>query len=124
MDFSIEETNCAENGGSCGPVEEGEGQGDQCIPASEGDGGGEDLPYDETPCDTVNDCPVMEISIWYPTCSGEVLQTPQGTGEALCIEGFCDMDFSIEETDCAENGGSCGPVEEGEGQGDQCIPAP
>ncbi|MEC9073466.1 MAG: hypothetical protein VX938_13830 [Myxococcota bacterium] len=71
-------------------------------------------------CETTDDCEQVEIAGWHPTCSGDVLQTPLGTGLIACIEGTCQMDFQIEETDCAAEGKVC-VKHAGRVEGDACV---
>ncbi len=75
---------------------------------------------EECSCNTKEDCPQLNISIWVPTCSGDVLQTPTGTGDITCVEGTCQMDFGIEETDCAAEGKVC-EMYAGRVEGDACV---
>jgi hypothetical protein len=77
---------------------------------------------DECTEETVSDdCPDITIGVWTPTCDGDVLQTPTGTGEMRCIDGACDKDFEVVESDCAAEGKTCGPNTEPDAQGDVCL---
>ena len=88
--------------------------GDDSEPSS-GDGS-------DSACTTDADCQDdMSISIWYPTCSDNVLQTPTGTGEKTCVEGACETDFQLVDTDCEAEGRICGPNPDEGVQGDTCI---
>lgn len=83
--------------------------------------GQEESNPSEIQCTTAADCeggPI--ISVWTATCDGDVLQTPEGTGEPLCLDGVCSTDFALTETDCAAEGLICGPSEE-PGAGDACV---
>ena len=68
-------------------------------------------------CTVAEDC-TMEISVWDPTCDGDILQTPSGSGENDCVEGECVMDFELIETDCTEAGQVCGTDSDGS---DACV---
>ena len=79
-------------------------------------------PSDACTPETVDeDCPMISIAVWYPTCDGEVLQTPTGSGDMLCVEGQCQVDMTLVETDCAAEGKTCGANPEADTQGDACI---
>ena len=89
---------------------------------------GQEIPAGQemTNCTTDADCSsadLPEISIWYPTCSGDTLQTPTGTGEPICGESnTCMIDFKVEERDCSAEFATCGPNFEEGAQGDTCLP--
>jgi len=69
----------------------------------------------EMTCATVVDCTDMpNISVWEATCDGDILLTPEGSGDVLCVDGFCAVDFTLVETDCSDQGG-CGESDEGDG---------
>ena len=78
-------------------------------------------------CSSNSDCnqeDLPSISIWYPTCAGQILQTPTGTGEAICQEdGSCGIDFTLDERDCTAEGLTCGANTEPNVQGDTCLPS-
>ena len=75
----------------------------------------------ESTCETNDDCEIINISIWYPTCNGDVLETPGGSGVNACVDGRCELDMTLEETDCAAEGKTCGPNPEEGVQGDACL---
>ena len=80
-------------------------------------------PQPDQACNTNEDCPQLHISVWDPTCSGDVLHTPTGSGATTCVEGTCQMDFELEETDCAAEGKVC-ELYAGRGTragGDACV---
>jgi hypothetical protein len=54
-------------------------------------------------CMTAEDCPT--IAVWEAACDGDILITPEGTGETLCLDGLCSIDFALVETDCTALGG-------------------
>ena len=73
----------------------------------------------DIPCVTDEDC-AIEISIWTPTCDGNTLLTPTGSGEAICVDNLCDVDFFLEETDCETLNRQCITFDSDEGAG--CMP--
>jgi len=69
----------------------------------------------EVSCATAIDCTdVPNIAVWDATCDGDILLTPEGSGDALCVDGLCTIDFTLVETDCSDKGG-CGESTEGDG---------
>ena len=77
-------------------------------------------PMDSVECVVDEDCfDQPMISVWYPTCDGDILQTPTGSGVYTCQQNICVMDFMIVETDCALAGQICAlnPND----QGDICL---
>ena len=86
-------------------------------------------------CTTAADCDDgMTISIWYPTCQcsvegdtmvcTDILDTPSGTGEWSCVEGACEHDFTVTQTDCAAEGKVCAQNPDDQVQGDACVDPP
>ena len=64
-------------------------------------------------CSTDTDCPQMDY-VWVAACDGDVLQTPSGSGETTCVEGSCEADFQVVESDCTETSQVCGENDLGE----------
>ena len=85
----------------------------------------EEVTRTQPACTTNEDCKAEDlpnISISYPTCSGMTLQTPTGTGLPVCRDdGTCGIDFEIVERDCDAEYLMCGPTQEENTQGDDCI---
>ena len=83
---------------------------------------------ESTSCSSKSDCmneDLPQVSIWYPTCSGDVLQTPTGTGEPICQEdGMCGVDLTVSERDCAAEGKLCAMNPTEGTQGDACVEIP
>ena len=66
-------------------------------------------------CVTVIDCGDMpNNSVWEAICEGDILLTPEGSGDVLCVDGTCSVDSTLVETDCSDKGG-CGESDEGDG---------
>ena len=78
-----------------------------------------------TECTVAEDCASepVNISIWYATCDGDLLLEPEGTGEMLCVNGYCSVDFAAIPYDCAEDGKVCGPNPDETVDGDICLDA-
>ena len=74
-------------------------------------------------CSVAEDCAEeqVNISIWYATCDGDLLLEPEGTGDMLCVNGYCSVDFAAIPYDCTEDGKVCGPNPDESVQGDICL---
>ena len=85
-------------------------------------GGLNPVPGNQSECITALDCLNQPmISVWSPTCSGNTLEIPMGSGEYQCIANECVIDFTLEEIDCTLLGQVCDTNPDPTVQGDSCV---